>query len=94
MLRDTVGTGAGILHRATLVDYDRATQVCLVLILANVKSIRFTKQLPVNGSCFVAGYVRAMLLELDTGADMMRSVQTAAHTFDNSFREHLQLRNS
>ena len=94
MFGDPVGTRAGISHRATLVDYDRATQVCLVLILSNVKSIRFTKQLPIDGACFVAGYVGAMLLELDTGADMMRSVQAAAHPFDNSFREQLQLRNS
>ena len=94
MFGDPVGTRAGISHRATLVDYDRTTQVCLVLILPNVKSIRFTKQLPIDGSCFVAWYIRAMLLEFDTRADMMRSMQTAAHPFDNPFREQMQLRNS
>lgn len=94
MLGDPVGTGARISHRATLVDYDRATQVCLVFILSNIKSIRFTKQLPIDGACFVAGCIRAMLFELDTGADMMRSVQAATHPFDNPFREQLQLRDS
>lgn len=94
MFGDPVGTGSGILHRATLVDYDRATQVCLILVLANVKSIRFTKQFPIDGPCFVAWYIGAMLLELNTRADMIRSMQAAAHPFDNPSRQQMQLRNS
>lgn len=83
MFGDSIATGARVSHRAALVDGNRATQIRFVLILPDIKSIGLAEQLPIDRSRFVTRYVRAMLLEFDTGADVVRSMQSTAYPLDN-----------
>ena len=94
MLGHSVGTRTGILHRTALVDDDGATKIGFVFVLANVKAIGLTKELPIDRPRLISGNVRSMFLELDARADVMRSMQSATDPFDNSSSKQLQMGDS
>jgi hypothetical protein len=92
MLRESLGARACVLHRSALIEYQRTTQIGLIFVLANVESIGFAKEFPIDASDFVAGNVGTMFFELDAGSDQAGSMDTAADSFDDFARKELQLR--
>ena len=78
-------------HGSTCIEEDVASQVGFFLVFADVESIGFSVDLPVEVADFIPGDVLPVLLELYAKPLVRRSVQTGTKSFNDSFGQNLMV---
>ena len=90
MFGDFVRPRSRIIHRSTLIDDERSSNVCLIFVLPNVESICLAEKFPVDRADFISVDIGAMLLEVDTCSDMSRAMYPTGYTFDDVLGQQLE----
>ena len=91
MFGQALRTTAGVAHRAALVDQEQGTQVGFVFELANVETVCFSVQFPVNGSRRVTAGIASVFFELNARSAMFGLMSTSRHAIDNAAGKQLQV---
>ena len=83
VLGHLLGTRPAIVHRTALIDDQGRSYVCLILVLPNIEPIGLTVELPINRTDLITMHIRAMLFEIDTRSNMLRTVYSPSYTLDD-----------